>query len=172
MGMVSNEFCLETPIENSYWIMPELFLAGEYPRNVDEKSSVNKLNCLYKAGIKVFIDLTGPTDRLKPYSLYPGQTRFNFFISDLSIPSSVLMKEILDTIDFHIQANIPTYLHCWGGVGRTGTVVGCWFIRQGYTAKEALSHLNTAWHQCPKSFYREIPDTKEQLNFILTYRPC
>ena len=23
------------------------------------------------------------------------------------------------------------YVHCWGGVGRTGTVVGCYLVRQG-----------------------------------------
>ncbi len=29
-------------------------------------------------------------------------------------------------------ANGAVYVHCWGGVGRTGTVVGCWLLRHGY----------------------------------------
>lgn len=30
------------------------------------------------------------------------------------------------------------YLHCWGGIGRTGTIVGCWLARNGFPGKAAL----------------------------------
>jgi len=35
------------------------------------------------------------------------------------------MHEILDTIDAALSAKRIVYVHCWGGVGRTGTVIGC-----------------------------------------------
>ncbi|MBF0121371.1 MAG: hypothetical protein HQK79_21280 [Desulfobacterales bacterium] len=45
------------PIENCYWVTTN-FLAGEYPRNKDEKSSLIKINNLIMSGITSFIDLT------------------------------------------------------------------------------------------------------------------
>ena len=35
----------------------------------------------------------------------------------------------------------PVYVHCWGGIGRTGTVVGCWLVRHGMTGDEALAEF-------------------------------
>ena len=34
------------------------------------------------------------------------------------------------------------YLHCQAGIGRTGTVVGCYLVRHGLSGRAALSHLN------------------------------
>ena len=45
-----------------------MFLAGEYPRDMDEESSRMKINALVQSGITVFIDLTDNTDNLLPYS--------------------------------------------------------------------------------------------------------
>jgi protein-tyrosine phosphatase len=41
------------------------------------------------------------------------------------------MTRILDDIDGEIDGGATVYVHCWGGVGRTGTVVGCWLMRHG-----------------------------------------
>ena len=40
------------------------------------------------------------------------------------------------------------YLHCWGGVGRTGTVVGCWLVRHGRTGDEALGSSRSGGRGC------------------------
>ena len=26
------------------------------------------------------------------------------------------------------------YVHCWGGLGRTGVVIGCWLVRHGHAS--------------------------------------
>ena len=39
---------------------------------------------------------------------------------------------MLDAIDDQLENGGNVYVHCWGGKGRTGTVVGCWLIRHGY----------------------------------------
>lgn len=30
-----------------------------------------------------------------------------------------------------LAAGQTVYVHCYGGIGRTGTVVGCWLVRHG-----------------------------------------
>ena len=40
------------------------------------------------------------------------------------------MRRILDAIDDHRSSGV--YVHCHAGIGRTGTVAGCWLIRHGF----------------------------------------
>jgi len=41
------------------------------------------------------------------------------------------MKCVLDVIDRSLKEGQPVYAHCFAGVGRTGTVVGCYLKRKG-----------------------------------------
>lgn len=159
------------PIEHCYWVVPGKLLAGEYPRNVDNATSPGKVASLTVAGIDVFIDLTEDGELL-PYDQWLGAaTHSRFPISDRSIPrSTVETVEILNAIDNHIDAGHTVYVHCWGGIGRTGTVVGCWLARHGYAGQAALERLQELWQECPKSRYRKSPETVEQRDYILGWR--
>lgn len=160
---------LHRPIEHCYWVIPGQFLAGEYPRNLDEASPPEKSNALLKAGITTFIDLTGENEGLLPYvHLLKRASHQRFWIPDFSVPTSpVDMVMILDAIDAGIERRDKVYLHCWGGVGRTGTVVGCWLARHGYQGAAALTQLRELWQQNPKSACRNSPETKEQEQYIV-----
>lgn len=137
----------EKPREMSYWVVPGRFLAAEYPRCKNEAESKIILQKLIDFGINHFIDLTEPTanDRpdghLEPYQHILDQCnekrdddhqlrRSNFPIKDGFIPKTYHeMDQILDQIDQFLCQGDIIYLHCWGGVGRTGTVVDCWLHR-------------------------------------------
>ena len=43
---------------------------------------------------------------------------------ELSAQVAELMTAILNAIDESMTAGKPVYVHCWGGAGRTGTVIG------------------------------------------------
>lgn len=58
------------------------------------------------------------------------------------------------------------YVHCWGGVGRTGTIVACLYEYYGEGYEDAVNHLRQSFKDCPKSHWRHTPETKEQLDFI------
>jgi protein-tyrosine phosphatase len=45
-------------------------------------------------------------------------------LKDMGITKPEQIRKILDTIRSSIEAGHPVYLHCWGGHGRTGTIVG------------------------------------------------
>ena len=80
------------------------------------------------------------------------------------------MNEILDTIEESLRAGRKIYLHCWGGIGRTGTTVGCYLVRQGKTADEALEQLVYMVAGVPKSqVHPHSPETREQVNFIRSW---
>ncbi len=89
-------------------------------------------------------------------------------IVDVSVPRSPgEMAGILDAIDSALAQGRNVYLHCWGGVGRTGTVVGCWLVRHGRTGNEALAELGELWRGVEKSRYRPVsPETREQREYV------
>ena len=161
----------DQPIKNCYWVVPGKFLAGEYPRNADLASSIPKIKALEDAGVTIFIDLTEERDGLEPYvQLLTSADHMSFPIRDLSIPASPAnMKRILDTIDQNFAAEHLVYLHCWGGVGRTGTVVGCWLARHGQRGQAALDRLRQLWQMCPKSASRSSPETWEQEQYVVKW---
>ena len=163
---------MQQPIENCYWVVPGKFLAGEYPRNKDEESSRVKIDSLISAGVTNFIDLTEEDENLLPYTgLLEKASHQRFPIRDVSVPSSTSTTvTILNTIDLHISQDRVVYLHCWGGIGRTGMIVGCWLARHGLDSESALLHLRELWQQCPKSSFRKSPETKEQERYILQWK--
>jgi hypothetical protein len=169
-------FMIPTPIYHSYWVLPNQFLAGEYPRDLDEHTSQDKIAALIQAGVRAFIDLTGDDDGLLPYSQLleahtpNGVTYQRFPIRDLSIPHSAeYTHAILDTIDAQLEQGRTVYVHCWGGVGRTGVIVGCWLARHGYAGQASLDRLHELWRQCPKSAYRQSPETRQQEQYVLDF---
>ena len=164
------------PIENCYWVEPGKFLAGEYPRDKDMDLSREKLKALLDAGVSHFIDLTEESEPLAGYMQIVRKLGFKdvshqrYPVQDCSIPSSRdVIVDILDAIDHAMAEGGIVYLHCWGGVGRTGTIVGCWLSRHGYKGVKALDRLNTIWAQCPKSLYRASPERGSQTRLILSW---
>lgn len=168
----------EKPISESYWVVPGQFLAGEYPALFDETLTRKRIGALLKAGFDRFIDLTRQnetvpyenilTDEANAYGVKILHQRFS--IGDMGLPNTAQMNLILDTIDSHLQAGHRIYLHCWGGIGRTGTTVGCYLVRQGKSGEEALRQLAAWWHNVPKSRYHPTsPETGQQMDFILDW---
>jgi hypothetical protein len=161
------------PIAHCYWVIPGRLLAGEYPRNLDEASSREKLAKFTEAGVSAFIDLTEADEFLEPYAyLLDGSSHQRFAIRDMSIPdSNELTRQALDAIDAHLEAGRTLYVHCWGGVGRTGTIIGCWLARHYEPGQAALDRLEELWSENPQSSYaRQSPETGAQQRYVREWR--
>jgi hypothetical protein len=169
---------IHRPISESYWVEPGHFLAGEHPAKFDEEQTRRRVDALIEAGIVTFIDLTQANETF-PYThilaeqakVYGVKTdRYRFPIGDFGLPTAQVMNAILDKIDQSLRDKRKIYLHCWGGIGRTGTTVGCYLVRQGKTAEAALDQVSAWWRGVPKSLYHPYsPETQDQVNFIRTW---
>ncbi len=134
------------PFERSYWVVPGRLLAGAYPGSEQPDEATEKLQRLLGVGVSHVINLTECLEA--NYSGVP-LANYTFVLSylagaegiplvcrrhpikDLSVPSVATMKAILDEIDEAVAAGRTVYVHCWGGRGRCGTVVGCYLARHG-----------------------------------------
>jgi len=167
------------PISESYWLQPGRFLAGEYPAAAYVERARERLVRFLETGINTFFDLTIPNE-LPPY--YPilfveadkrgiEVQHERFPILDHNIPPHSTMTAALDAIDSALQAGRNIYVHCWGGIGRTGTTVGCYLVRHGLTGEQALAQLAGLWKDVPKSsYFPRSPETERQIQFVMRWK--
>ena len=166
------------PTSSSYWVVPGLLLAGAYPGDPDPEEHHQKVQAIVGAGISLFVnlmhenetDLTGKP--FVPYAdlarqLYPEVTCVRSPIRDLSVPTVEQMLAILDVIDQFLVGGKPVYVHCWGGVGRTGTVIGCWLLRHKLAEpSNVLDVLMRLRQQDQERRNRMSPETGAQQKFV------
>lgn len=163
------------PIPASYWLIDGQLLAGGYPGAADEDTARDKLSRFLDAGIRTFIDLTETSE---PLARYDGLLRtlakergvdvrhLRQSVRDLGVPQGrEQMERILATVREEMDAGRPVYVHCWGGIGRTGTVIGCWLVEEGLAGPEAIERIAELRAGTPDSG-RRSPETDEQCRYI------
>ena len=169
----------ERPIERSYWVDPGHLLAGVYPGAKNPEEARSKVRRLLRAGVTFLVDLTEEGE-LVPYEpilreeaaamgMSVGYHRVP--IRDLTAPTPEVMTHILNTIDAALEDGHVVYVHCWGGKGRTGTVVGCYLVRHGMTGEEALETIKRLRADMPleRDRNRPSPETPEQRALVLNW---
>ena len=163
---------IDAPIRNSYKVDERIY-AGEYPATANDTLGRRELQRFIDFGITHFIDLTEGGE-LSPYSQWlPSSCVYTrFAINDCGAPSSMeAVTELLTTIVKRIKENKDSkfYIHCRGGIGRTGTIVGCYYAMLLKDYNLAFSLLQRQFSQCPKSEFRRTPETLAQRQFIMRY---
>jgi hypothetical protein len=165
-------------ILHAWWVEPGRLLAGQYPGALDPVRSARKREVLLDAGVDSFVDLTELGERasggkrLKPYhellcaeAESRGLTvprRSRYAIPDTSVIDDGGYDRILGHIRDELDAGRVVYVHCWGGKGRTGTVIGAWLIdTEGLDYHSTLRRLQELRRGTREADHR-VPDTPVQ----------
>ena len=160
---------IKVPCRESYLLMGAVY-AGEYPGAKEENASKLKVAQLYRFGVRHFVDLTEEGE-LCPYeSLLPSDaTHYRFPIKDVSVPTDVeAVHRLLHKIDEWEKTGGYVYIHCWGGVGRTGTIAACYLLHKMVLpdAAQALKMMQARFATMPKSKHKVSPETQAQVAFV------
>ncbi|OPZ82533.1 MAG: hypothetical protein BWY76_02683 [bacterium ADurb.Bin429] len=172
-------------LTRSYWVEPFKLLAGCYPGGHNAVEMRMKLDVLTGAGIGAYVNLMEPGEvnfagkSFSPYApmasamahdLGRGVRFHSCPIRDRAVPLYCEMQRTLDVIDAELSRDVRVYVHCWGGLGRTGLVVACWLMRHGYAANadEAMA-LIAEWRYYLPTGYLPSPETIEQRDFLLRW---
>ncbi len=178
MTRTTEDEMVSRPWPRSFWISPGRLLSGAYPGDQVPAKATQKLEALRAAGVRHIVNLMVPNEKGHggiPFRAYAdeaeglGMSVAVHPVADQGVPSRTEMAAILDDIDSALAQDTPVYVHCWGGRGRTGTVVGCWLIRHGATPEEALATLNGLHLSLPADPSFPHPENDRQLNFIRTW---
>ena len=144
-----------------------MLLAGEYPGAKVDADAEPRLAAFTAAGITSFVDLTEESEGLTAYSPFLDGARCKRLpIQDGGCPTPAGMRAILDWIDSEIADGHVVYVHCWGGHGRTGTVIGCWLVRHGAVPKAALAQITELRRDVPDAAWMPSPETGEQTQLV------
>ncbi|KAH9972519.1 protein-tyrosine phosphatase-like protein [Russula compacta] len=174
---------LPRPIPNSYWATP-LLVACEYPWTPTSAIRSQKIDQLLRAGVRTFIDLT-ECGELSPYEPHlsehlarlgipPSEVEYySFPIPDRCLPRSVgYVRQILSVLRDNASRGRITAVHCRGGIGRTGLVVGCWLVESGAVedGAAALRFIAEEWKSVEKCRrFPQSPETGGQCDFVLNF---
>jgi len=146
--------------------------AGEYPVwEWDPGARMRQLRLFTDFGIDYFLDLTEKGE-MPPYALFLPDNigRCSFPIRNCSTPDNVrrvvdLFRVIEDVLAS--RQDVKLYIHCVGGVGRTGMMVACYYIYfKGMAADEALAEMRRRFATHGRSAWMSAPETGAQVNFI------
>jgi hypothetical protein len=168
------------PTPWTYWVVAGRLLAGSFPTTSCPKESHQRIVSLLEAGILTFVDLTEEWElnrfgeTLLPYPDFVQHLTVTrevecrrWAILDMAVPEPEFMEAILGDIDRSLAESRPVYVHCWGGMGRTGTVVGCWLLRHGLaTPANVLDVIQQLRLQDEVHGHFDSPQTPEQRQFV------
>ena len=173
------------PFPRAYWVVPGLLLAGEYPGAKNPDEARERLGRLIDCGIRTIINLM-ETDEIdhsgNPFRAYePIVARIakernllvdciRFPVADLGVPGESQMDEMLRTIADSMEDKKPVYVHCWGGIGRTGTLVGCFLLQNGMARPDNVLNTIADLRQNDPKWYLISPETDGQRDFVMRWR--
>ena len=176
---MENDLSELEPITGAYWVEEGRLLAGKYPGTADERQARSRVRWLLSCGVDFYLDLTQAGEYgLLPYADWLAEEAVRIGkniihrripIGDYTTPPIGDMLLILDTLDGALQEGHVVYLHCFGGKGRTGTVVGCYLVRRGMDGLAALERIAALREGAP-DITMPSPETEEQRQFVLGWK--
>jgi hypothetical protein len=163
-------------------------LAGELPTSTVGTVATAKLTSLLDAGIRVCVNLLEVSEfEKRPFAAgsYPNYSDelsrlatdrqlnihcLRFPVQDMGVPTVSEMKRILDSIDSSLAEQQPVYFHCYAGLGRTGTVAGCWLARHNLGGDDVLQTLQEIRQAQGTAAFGISPQTETQRAFVLNWQ--
>lgn len=176
--MLSSDINMRCKPSGYSYRVTERIWAGEYPVwEWNPNMQVRQLRLYTDFGITDFLDLT-EVGEMPPYeALLPSHVRrYSFPIPNCGVPRDVLsVDRMFDRMEGALR-NHPErrlYIHCHGGVGRTGMIVACGLARlRNLDADEALDEMRRRFAAHARSSWMSAPETEAQIDFVRAYAAC
>jgi len=162
----------EGPTDESNWVIPDRLLVGAYPAHKEDDLHEEQLTVLLKCGVTTFVCLqseyshhTSKCDEMRPYihdayqickittskSMMCDPSSLSFLhlpINDCDTTDDDVVLRLAKGLCWRLVRGEVLYLHCWGGHGRTGTLVAVMLgMLYNISKAEALKRTQL-YHDC------------------------
>jgi atypical dual specificity phosphatase len=116
------------------WVKRPLLAALAQPNDPED------FTWLRQQGIQVLLSLTEEPPR-RDWINDAGLMSVHEPIEDFGTPTQKQLDYCVTVIENALAQNMGVAVHCSAGRGRTGTVLGAWFVSQGMSAEEAIARV-------------------------------
>ena len=120
------------------WLVPGRLAGTPWPGVVHDMDI--DLKALSRCGVTMLITLTEkdfPQEALARH----GLKNFHLPVYDHEPPTVAQIQMLLARMSAAMRRGEVLAVHCLAGLGRTGTVLAAWMVREGLTAEEALRRV-------------------------------
>ena len=140
------------------WLVPGQLAGTPLPGVVHDMDL--DLMALKRMGITLLITLTERDLPQEPLRRH-GLSNLHLPIYDREPPTVAQMQMLLRRMEMLLAQGHVMAVHCLAGIGRTGTVLAAWLVREGLTAPEALRRV--------RLINAEYVQSAEQESFLQLY---
>lgn len=131
----------------------------------------DELTRINDSGVETIVSLLDPGEARwlglaeeGPLSEAFGMHFLSYPILDVHVPADVAtFRAFVDGLANRLRAGERIGVHCRGSIGRSTVTAACTLIHLGWRARDALRAIQAARG-------RVVPDTEEQLRWILNYK--
>jgi protein-tyrosine phosphatase len=131
----------------------------------------DELRRIKASGVETIVSLLDPSEATwlglgeeGPIAEAAGMHFLSYPILDVHVPSDVTtFRAFVDSLANRLRAGETIGVHCRGSIGRSTVTAACTLVHLGWRARDALRAIQSA-RGCV------VPDTEEQLRWILNYK--
>ncbi|CAF1026462.1 unnamed protein product [Rotaria sp. Silwood1] len=167
------------PTNYSHWVIPKLLLASAYPGEKDPNAHKLLVRKIIDAGVQVVVNIM-EIEELKTFTPYKDlmlqfAKEVNREIEFISFPirDQSVHQDDQHVLDFclglgdRIKQGQVVLVHCWGGHGRTGTIISIVIgILFNLNSEEAISMNRRLHDQRIRTNGISSPETQSQIDQI------
>ena len=116
------------------WLVENKLAALSYPESEDA------FILLHRIGIRAILNLSEaplPYEALNAVGLLTRHIPVDGFTA----PTLDQVKQAVTIISTCLDRHLPVAVHCVAGLGRTGTILACYLVRQGISAEKAITTI-------------------------------